>query len=281
MTKNSLCCFNDVIYFIERELKGISDAPKFESRLIISFVLGVPKEKLYALENDFILSEQSIDKILYFVNKRKKGVPLFYLFRKKEFMELEFEVNHSVLIPRPETEIIVEEALSFAKGGSVNVLDIGTGSGCILLSFLYYNSAAFGIGLDISKDALAVARRNAYSLDLSNRVSFVNSDFRDFSSDKKFDIVLSNPPYVKSARVYSIKSEPSVAVDGGVNGIGIYPDLVKKSFELLKIEGYFIVEIDEDMGETVSKMFIEKGFIKTKIINDLSGKNRFVSGLKK
>jgi len=280
MVKDELLQLKYLLPYIANQLELVSDAPWIESRMIVKRATGISEEQLYSFDDSFSLSKGLLKKTLSLVQERKKGIPIFYLLGMKEFMGLEFEVNRSVLIPRPETETLVEEALSIADKRPLNVLDIGTGSGCIILSFLKYNTSSHGTAIDVSKDALLVAKKNALRLGFSGRLKFAAVDFRKFTSNEKFDMVFSNPPYIKSARVSLLQGEPRVALDGGEDGKRIYYDLIAKAFELLGDEGFFIVEIDEDMGVFVADMFIKTGFKNTGIMKDLAGKDRFVSGTK-
>ncbi|MGB9694422.1 MAG: peptide chain release factor N(5)-glutamine methyltransferase [Caldisericaceae bacterium] len=265
---------------VKKELESVSDAPDVEAYIILSFVLGIPKERLYAASADYVVNSEMEEKISRITQERERGFPLFYITGRKEFMGIEFEVDESVLIPRPETETLVEEALKASDGKPLNVLDIGTGSGCIILSFLHLNEQSRGTAIDISESALTVARKNAKRLSLESRVQFVLTDFRAFNCVHKFDLILSNPPYVKTDLVKAIKFEPIEALDGGKDGLAFYPVLIKKSFELLNPSGRLILEIDEDMGTSVSAMFEATGFTNNKVIKDLRNVDRFISGEK-
>jgi release factor glutamine methyltransferase len=260
-------------------LKFVSDSPTLESELLLSYVLGVKREKLYLIR-DKNVDDYLSKKLLNFVEKRMEGYPFFYIFREKEFMGINFSIGEGVLIPRPETEILVEESLQIANGKQMNVLDIGTGSGCIISSFLFYNKLSKGIGIDISRAAIEVALLNARKLNLLDRVNFVNIDLLNYHPLKAFDLILSNPPYVKSKKVLNIKYEPRKALDGGEDGFEFYPYLFRKAFSMLADGGFVVVEIDDDMGERSIQIMKDVGFKKTRIIKDLSNLDRFVFGAK-
>ncbi len=278
--KNDVQCLSDAVAYCRAELKRFSDSPFLEAQLIVAFVLGISKESLY-ISNDEKISEDKLEEIVAFVEKRRNGTPFYYLVGKREFMGLEFKVNESVLIPRPETETLVEKAIEIADGRSLTVLDVGTGSGCILLSFVKYNGSSVGTGIDISEKSISVAEENARNLALSNRVKFIATDFRNFFSKLKFDMILSNPPYVKTRNLIHLKHEPLVALDGGIDGFELYVDLIRKAFRLLKNGGYFIVEIDDCLSAKTFDSFKKEGFLDIEIIPDLADKKRFVAGWKK
>jgi len=261
------------------DLKSVSDAPVLESELLLSSVLGVKRGKLYLMENSLV-DDYLVRKFFVCIEKRKKGYPFFYIFGKREFMNLEFIVKEGVLIPRSETETIVEESLKIANGKKMKVFDIGTGSGCIILSFLYYNKLSEGTGIDISKVAVKLASSNAKKLNLIDRVSFLNVDFSLYNPSKEFDIIFSNPPYVKGNKIKDVKCEPYRALNGGKDGFKFYPFLFKKSISMLSRGGYLFVEIDDDMGERAAQIMKDEGFKDIRIIKDLSNLDRVVCGVK-
>ncbi len=258
-------------------LKRVSDAPLLEAEVLFSFVSKKSRAFVISHFEDEV-NPSLKDTYFKMVHKREQGVPFHYVTNKKEFMGLEFFVDRRVLIPRQETETLVERALEIAMGKKVNVLDIGTGSGCILVSFFYYNKKSFGTGIDISESALEVAVRNAKALGVSGRARFVKSDFRDFNSEEKFDLVLSNPPYVMKSEMKNVPFEPEIALFGGERGIDIYPDLAEKIHALLKDNGVFIVEIDYRNAEEIFKIFKNAGLKRLVFLKDLSGRVRFIEG---
>ena len=260
-------------------LKFVSDSPALESELLLSHVIGVRREKL-CLIRDNNVDDYLSKKVLNFIDKRMKGYPFFYIYGKKEFMGIDFSITEGVLIPRNETETLVEESLKIVNGRQINVLDIGTGSGCIVLSFLFYNRLSKGIGVDVSKTAIKTALLNAGKLNLLDRVKFLSIDFLNYNPLKKFDLILSNPPYVKSKKALDIKYEPCEALDGGEDGFKFYPYLFRKAFSMLANGGFIFVEIDDDMGERSIQIMKSEGFKKTRIIKDLSNLDRFVFGVK-
>lgn len=268
-----------LIYDAKEELKEVSDTPYLEAELLLAFLLHKSKE--YVIANlDNALSPELSEKFFSLVELRKERYPLNYITGEKEFMGLKFFVNPSVLIPRPETEILVEKALEISHGSPVKIIDIGTGSGCILLSFLHYNSLAQGVGIDISEKAIEVARKNAEALGLSERSVFFVSDFRYFDSGERFDMVLSNPPYVRTDELKNVPFEPALALNGGQSGYELYPELIEKAYGLLKDNGTAIVEIDYRFQKEIKELFLKNKYREISFIKDLSNRVRFVKGVK-
>ncbi len=269
----------DILKESQAVLGIISDSPHLEAEILLSYVMNMSREQLIA---NFDKEIEKTLEISFFdlIKERAKKVPLYYILGKKSFMGLEFSLDRNVLIPRAETETLVEKALEVTSGNSITLLDIGTGSGCILISFLYYNKVSKGFGIDISKGAIDIARENAKKYNLLNRAEFIVSDFSKLEASLKFDMILSNPPYVKSDELKNVPYEPSIALDGGSNGYEIYPSLVRKIYELLDYNGVAIVEIDYRFSDFAKSIFLKNNFNNVSLLKDLSGKNRFVSGTK-
>ena len=211
------------------------------------------------------------------LNKRKKGEPIAYILNKKEFWRNNFYVDKNVLIPRPDTEVLVEEVLKlFNINFKLNVLDIGTGSGCILLSILKERKNFYGTGIDISKKAIKVAIFNAKMHQLSNRVDFYNSDVDKFLFGK-YDLIISNPPYIKKMDLKyldkDIKAyEPTQALDGGKCGFSKIEKVVNKASTLIKKNGKFVLEIGFDQKNKILEILKKNGFFINKTVKDY-GKN--------
>jgi len=211
------------------------------------------------------------------LNKRKKGEPIAYILNKKEFWRNNFYVDKNVLIPRPDTEVLVEEVLKlFNINLKLNVLDIGTGSGCILLSILKERKNFYGTGIDISKKAIKVAIFNAKMHQLSNRVDFYNSDVDKFLFGK-YDLIISNPPYIKKMDLKyldkDIKAyEPTQALDGGKCGFSKIEKVVNKASTLIKKNGKFVLEIGFDQKNKTLGILKNNGFFINKVVKDY-GKN--------
>lgn len=260
-----------------RTLKEVSDEYYLQSLMLLSHVLGVEKEKVYLKENE-ILSDYQISLINEYLGKIRKGYPLPYILKHKEFMSLDFYIEEGVLIPRPETETLAE--LAIKKGcNKKSFLDIGCGSGVIAISILYYCKNLKGHAIDISNKAISVTKENAIRHKVSDRLKIELADFRIFETDEKFDFIVSNPPYVRSENLKNLPYEPVEALDGGIDGFKLYPDLIKKSFELLSESGFVIFEIDSSIAKMVLTE-MKKYFKKVSIVKDLAGFERFAYGEK-
>ena len=218
--------------------------------------------------------------------QRCLGKPIAYLLGKKDFWKYEFEISENVLIPRPDTEIIIERVLDLTKNKSkLKVLDIGVGSGCILLSILKEKPDFYGCGVDLSKKCLDICRINASKLGLENRVKFFKSDIDNFNYGK-YDLIISNPPYIKQVDFkYLEKSvvnfEPKLALNGGIDGLSEIRKVIKKSSELIKIGGKFFLEIGFDQKNKVKQILKNKGFYINKILKDYGQNNRCIVSTKK
>ena len=216
---------------------------------------------------------------------RTKNKPIAYITGEKSFWKYDFKVNNKVLIPRPDTEIIIEHVLKiYKKKGSINFLEIGVGSGCIILSILKEKKTFLGKGVDVSKECLKVCKENANKLGLLNRIKLFNSDIDNFHFGK-YDLVISNPPYVKNLNFKYmddevIKYEPKIALDGGLDGLSEIRKVIKKSSELIKIHGKLILEIAHDQKNEVKKILLSNNFYVNKVVKDLANKDRCIISTK-
>lgn len=222
------------------------------------------------------------------IRKRAQHIPLQHLTHQGYFMGYEFFVNENVLVPRQDTEVLVEEALSLIKEKEVpQILDMCTGSGCILLSLLLEREDALGTGVDLSEKALSVAEKNRETYHLETRAELIKSDMFQsgyFEGKKEsFDIIVSNPPYIPTEEIEKLQAEvrfhdPFMALDGREDGLYFYRIIAKNAGEYLKPGGFLACEIGCDQGEDVKKMFESCGFSDVKVIKDLAGLDRVVSG---
>ena len=222
------------------------------------------------------------------IRKRAQHIPLQHLTHQGYFMGYEFFVNENVLVPRQDTEVLVEEALSLIKEKEVpQILDMCTGSGCILLSILLEREDALGTGVDLSEKALSVAEKNRETYHLETRAELIKSDMFQsgyFEGKKEsFDIIVSNPPYIPTEEIEKLQAEvrfhdPFMALDGKEDGLYFYRIIAKNAGEYLKPGGFLACEIGCDQGEDVKKMFESYGFSDVKVIKDLAGLDRVVSG---
>ncbi len=269
-------------YFKSRNISS----PRLDAEVLLADLLDTERVKLY-VKFDYPLTDEEINKYRKMVKKRAQGTPVSYLTEKKEFMSLEFHVEPGVLIPRPETEELVEKILGIAREESDlsrKIVDVGTGSGAILVSLLYYLPDARGIGIDISDQAIRVARENIKKFDLSQRAGLINGDLLQPLLPKKageIDLVVSNPPYVSTKEYKNldqdVKSEPEKALHAGKDGLDIYKRLIPQAQKLLRDNGLLALEIGDKQGEAIENLFVElDGWNDFQLLKDGTGKDRFV-----
>ena len=219
------------------------------------------------------------------VYERSKGKPIAYITGKKYFWKYEFEINEDVLIPRPDTEIIIEQVLNIFRNKSrINFLDIGVGSGCILLSILKEKKDYIGTGIDVSNECVKLSKINANKLGVSNRVKIIKSNVDNFNFGK-YDLIISNPPYIKKLDLKYldrdvINFEPRLALDGGLEGLSAIRKVIAKSSELIKKKGKLILEIAFDQKNEVVKLLKDKGFYIDIIVKDLAKNDRCIISTK-
>jgi len=257
---------------------------KLDSEILMAKALGKKREYII-LNNDKIIKEQNLKYFKKLVHERATRKPVAYLLNKKSFWNSEFYVNKNTLIPRPDTEIIIEQILKSTKNKKyLNILDIGVGSGCILLSVLNERKNFYGTGIDISKNSLDTCKINAKKLLLDRRVKFFKSDVDKFAIGK-YDLIVSNPPYIKTSDLKYLESdvvkfEPKLALDGGLDGLSVIRKVIKKSSELLKKNGKFILEIGFDQKNKVIKLLNNKGFYINSTAKDLANNDRCIISTK-
>ena len=231
------------------------------------------------------LDKKYIDFFYNLIERRKKGEPVAYLINKKEFWKETFYVNKDVLIPRPDTEHLIEEVIKYTyEDSKLHILDIGTGSGCILLSILRERKKFNGIGIDISKKSINISRYNAKKLKLNNRTKFYISDVDNFLIGK-YDIVISNPPYIENLSLKYldrdvINFEPKLALDGGKDGFSEIIKVINKSAALIKMNGMFILEIGYNQKNKAIQMLKNKGFYIKKVLKDYGKNDRCIISTK-
>ena len=257
---------------------------KLDSEILMAKALGKKREYII-LNNNKIIKEQNLKYFKKLVHERATRKPIAYLLNKKSFWNSEFNVNKNTLIPRPDTEIILEQILKFTKNKNyLNILDIGVGSGCILLSVLKERKNFYGTGIDISRNSLDICKMNAKKLLLERRVKFFKSDVDKFTQGK-YDLVVSNPPYIKSSDLKYLESdvlkfEPKLALDGGLDGLSVIRKVINKTSELLKKNGKFILEIGFDQKSKVIKLLNNKGFYINSSAKDLAKNDRCIVSTK-
>jgi len=277
--------YNAVLNEASKILKVYSiKSPKLDSEIILANVLKLSREQLLLNLNEKI-SSKDFKFFIKSIKRRKKKEPVAYIIGHKEFWKEKFKVNSNVLIPRPDTEIIVEEVLkTIPLKSSKNILDIGTGSGCIILSILRDRNKCYASALDISIKALKVAKHNAKIQQLENRIRFINSNIDKFCNGK-YDIIISNPPYIKSLGIKKLDDdvrlyEPKLALDGGYDGFFQIREVIKKSSILIKKKGKLFLEIGFNQVNETNKLLLDNKFYVNKIVKDLGKKNRCIISTK-
>ena len=267
---------------------GIEEA-SIDAWILLEFVTGISRAK-YLCDPNMVIAEETALKYCEAIEQRAKRIPLQHITGEQEFMGYNFKVNEHVLIPRQDTEVLVEEALKFLRPGK-SVLDMCTGSGCILLSLLkmgaekYYMTNVSGTGVDISEEALKVASENARELGVD--VKFFQSNlFENIDIDVtgKFDILVSNPPYIRTSVIEGLQEEvrlhdPFIALDGKEDGLYFYRKIVKDCRKYLKDKAMVLFEIGHDQGEDVSNLLKSAGFTNVWGKKDLAGLDRVVVGM--
>ena len=247
---------------------------------------AINKDRKYVLLN----SNQQVDaEVLNFYKKlienRSNRKPVAYLTNKKFFWNTEFYVTENTLIPRPDTELIIENALNLTKNkNQLSVLDIGIGSGCILLSILKERQNFYGTGIDVSKNCLNISKINAINLKVESRLKLFKSNIDNFSLGK-YDLIVSNPPYINNYKIKYLDSdvakfEPKLALDGGLDGLSEIRKVIRKSSELIKKNGKLILEIGFDQKNTVIKLLKKKGFYINNIMRDIAKIERCIVSTK-
>ncbi|WKV10242.1 peptide chain release factor N(5)-glutamine methyltransferase [Thermoanaerobacterium sp. CMT5567-10] len=270
----------DAVNFGTKYLKAHVSEPRLEAEGLLSFTLEVSKEYLL-INRDKEITDDSFNKYMEVLDLRKSGMPYQYIVGEKHFMGLIFNVSPSVLIPRNDTEILVEEVLKRLKSGDT-VLDIGTGSGAIAVSIAKYKDVKV-YAVDISDEALEVAKENACENGVSDKVIFIKSDlFSSIPKDIKFDLIVSNPPYIRSNEINElqeeVKREPKIALDGGEDGLTFYRRIVKDSINYIKFGGIIAFEVGFNQAWDVKDILIDSGYSDIEVVKDLQGIDRVVLG---
>ena len=265
--------------------KNLIKNSQLDSEILMSKVIN--KDRKFVILN--LKNELDEKKLNYFKNlifERSRGKPIAYLTYKKNFWKYEFKVESGILIPRPDSEILVEQALKITRNKSkLRVLDIGIGSGCILLSILKEKKNFYGVGIDISQKCINISKTNAYKLSIINRLKLFNSCIDNFKYGK-YDLIISNPPYINKFDLKYLDKdvvnfEPKLALNGGLDGISEIRKVIKKTSELIKMNGKFILEIGFDQKNKVKELLIDNGFYINKVFQDLAKNDRCIVSTKK
>ena len=257
---------------------------RIDSEILMSKVLNKKREYII-LNIQEKLKQRDYSYYTQLVNERANGKPIAYLIEKKFFWKDEFFVNKDVLIPRPDTEVIVEEILKITKNKYyLNLLDIGVGSGCILLSVLKEKKGFIGTGIDLSSKCLNLCKKNIHNLKVRNRIRLFKSDVDNFNYGK-YDLIISNPPYIKKYDLKYLEKnvvdyEPILALDGGLDGTSEIRKVINKSSELIKKNGKLILEISFDQKLKVISLLKKKGFYINKVLKDFAKNDRCIVSTK-
>ena len=250
-----------------------------DSEILLSKTLNKSREDILVNLEEKI-NEKDIFKYKNYIDRRIKNEPIAYILEEKEFWSKKFKVNKNTLIPRPETELLVNKLSEIFKEKKISILDIGTGSGCIILSLLDELKRSTGIGIDISKEAVYIAKINGLRLNLLNRVKFLNKSVSSLFN-KKFDLIVSNPPYIESKDMKNLSEdirryEPRLALDGGNDGLDLIKKVIYKSKSILKTKGTLALEIGNEQIKKVSKILFDNNFRIKHVINDYKNNVRCV-----
>ena len=242
-----------------------------DSEILLSKALNKSREKI--LTNlDQEINKKNISIFKKYLTRRSKKEPIAYILKEKEFFSKKFYVNKNTLIPRPETEILIEKLIKIFKKKRISILDIGTGSGCIIISLIINLKYSLGEGIDISKKAIKVARKNAFKYQILSRIKFRTKSI-DNLFGKRFDLIVSNPPYIEKKAIKNLSDdikrfEPIMALDGGNDGLDLIKKVIYKSKEILKVNGTLALEIGNEQIKKVSKILIDNNFRIKHVIKD-------------
>ena len=263
--------------------KNHINSAKLDSEILLSKVMKQDR-KYIILNLDKELKNEYLKAFNDLITKRSLGQPIAYLIGKKDFWKYEFCVSKETLIPRPDTEILIDYILKITKQKTnLKILDIGTGSGCILLSILKEKKDFRGTGIDISNKCLEISKINASLLDISSRVKFIKSNVDNFFYGK-YDLIISNPPYIKLLDLKyldrDVNFEPKLALNGGLDGISEIRKVINRSSELIKKNGKLVLEIGFDQKHKVKKLLKDKGFYINKVLKDYANNDRCIVGIK-
>ena len=258
--------------------------PLLDAEILMAKTINKDRNYILLNSKDFI-NKNDLNNFYKLIHQRSLGNPVAYLTKKKSFWNSEFFITKDVLIPRPDTELIVENILRLTKQKSkLNILDIGIGSGCIILSILKERENFRGTGIDLSKKCLIISKKNAIAHKVSSRLKLYKSDVDKFNLGK-YDLIVSNPPYINTCKIKYLERdvaefEPRLALDGGLDGLSEIRKVIKKSSELIKKNGKFILEIGFDQKNKVINLLKKEGFYINSIQKDLANNDRCIVSTK-
>ena len=258
--------------------------PILDSEILMAKTINKDRNYILLNSNDFI-NKNDLNKFYKLIHQRSLGNPVAYLIKKKSFWNSEFFITKDILIPRPDTELIIENILRLTKQkNKLNILDIGVGSGCIIVSILKERENFSGTGIDLSKKCLFISKKNAIAHKVSSRLKLYKSDVDKFNLGK-YDLIVSNPPYIKTCKLKYLERdvaefEPRLALDGGLDGLSVIRKVIKKSSELIKKNGKFILEIGFDQKDKVINLLNKKGFYIDSTQKDIANNDRCIVSTK-
>ena len=277
--------YQELLVDASKQLKFYKfNSAKLDAELILSKTLGLSRETILLNLNEKI-NDKVLESFNYYLKLRKQNKPIAHILGFKDFWKYKFKVDKNVLIPRPETELIIEQALkNLPKLSNKNILDIGTGSGCIIISIIKERENCKATAIDKSLKALKVAKLNAEMHQVQKKIKYLNIDVDKYFSNK-YDLVLSNPPYIKDSEILSLDkdvklNEPKLALSGGKSGLNKVFKVIKKSQKLLKTNGKLILEIGDKQSKEVKKYLIKNNFNQIQVFKDLSRKDRCIVSTK-
>ena len=250
-----------------------------DSEILLSKIINKSREELL-INLDQKIDEKNILKYRSYLERRSKNEPIAYIFEEREFWSKKFQVTKNTLIPRPETELLVDKLVKIFMGKKLSILDIGTGSGCIVISLLNSLNRSNGVGVDVCKNAIVTAKKNGVKFNLQNRLKFFNKSFINIFN-QKFDLIVSNPPYIMRKDIKNLSDdikryEPRIALDGGNDGLDLIKKVIYKSKVILKINGTLALEIGNEQIKKVSKILIGNNFRIKNVIKDYKNNVRCV-----
>lgn len=269
-----------------QKIKASTTTAHLDAEILLAYVLKVERFKLIT-QSHLVLLDTDAQTFNALIERRVQGEPVAYLIGKKSFMGLTFTVKKGALIPRPDTELLVETVLERSKGKTMRGLEIGVGSGAIALSLLYYNPILKMTGVDIEDIPLQVTHQNATDLSVKDRLTLLKSDVYDaLSKTHTYDFIVSNPPYIESKTICQLMKdivdfEPIKALDGGVDGLYFYRKIIKQASRYLIDKGTLYFEVGYNQAAAVAKIMEDNGFYHIEIARDLQGHQRVVYGVKR
>ncbi len=277
-----MATIQELLAFATLELKASQDIPQLEAQVLLAHVLGQTRAYLYTWPEKEVSSKEEAE-FLALLNRRLNHEPIAYLTGHKEFWSLDFEVTKDTLIPRADTELLVKTVLDKVDDTAKAVVDLGTGCGVIACTLAHIRPQWEVVGLDISAEALIVARKNALNLHLSN-VKFLQSNWFENLPVKEYDVILGNPPYIRGGDVHLIHGdlpfEPEIALTPGRSGLEAFVTILANCHHYLKSKGLLAFEHGFDQREQLTKLLEDAGFVDIQTFQDYAGKDRVTIGRK-